>query len=431
MKEEEKICMLLFDEMSLSSQLTYTYPLDIVQGFEDDGERRTQDIADHVQVFMLRGVFKKWKLPVAFNFSKSSTNAATIVKLYKDIVKKANAVGLKVIASVCDQGSTNMRAVRMLQEETRANALRGNITSVDDTINIDGQVIVHLYDPTHMLKCLRNNLLIKPLKFTEDGVTKVAKWEHLIDAYCIDSSAVSMCSQVFSKSVAAAVNLMSRNNCQTVDKTKTMPSEGQQTANLFLFLDDLFDSVNGGMTIYKPGKTLRGPVTPTSRHNYIWSRAIAIFENMEYIPIKPGDKSRPAVLQSWIETLKGFKVIRHRLFQKGYKNFPARAFNQDALENFFGQIRQHDMRNINPSCNTFTQYYKTLLVNNFVSYKSRNFNCEDDECSNLLTDVRTFISQKQENGREKIPELTEYPAIPRRFLLRSDIELFAIAYISG
>lgn len=50
-----------------------------------------------------------------------------------------------------------------------------------------GQEIVPLYDPPHLLKCMRNNLITKNLNFTDkDGKNRVAKWDHIVQLYELD-----------------------------------------------------------------------------------------------------------------------------------------------------------------------------------------------------------------------------------------------------
>jgi len=50
-----------------------------------------------------------------------------------------------------------------------------------------GQEIVSLYDPPHLLKCMRNNLITNNLKFTDkDGKNRVAKWEYIVQLYELD-----------------------------------------------------------------------------------------------------------------------------------------------------------------------------------------------------------------------------------------------------
>ena len=61
--DKDKCVALIFDEMSLKSSLVYNHGLDKIEGFEDFGELVTsQFVADHVLVFMVRGLLSKWDL---------------------------------------------------------------------------------------------------------------------------------------------------------------------------------------------------------------------------------------------------------------------------------------------------------------------------------------------------------------------------------
>jgi len=56
--EKDKLCVLMWDEMSLEANLHFDQLNDKIIGFEDWGHRRTSLIADHVLVFMARGILK-------------------------------------------------------------------------------------------------------------------------------------------------------------------------------------------------------------------------------------------------------------------------------------------------------------------------------------------------------------------------------------
>lgn len=68
LKEIDRTCVLLFDEMALEPGLTYDKTNDIIFGFEnyDDFDSTTVHFSDHVLVFMLHGIKKKWKQPIAY-----------------------------------------------------------------------------------------------------------------------------------------------------------------------------------------------------------------------------------------------------------------------------------------------------------------------------------------------------------------------------
>ena len=83
------------------------------------------------------------------------------------------------------------------------------------------------------------------------------------------------------------------------------------------------------------------------------------------------------------------------LREKGLTFLILRNFNQDPLENLFGQIRQHGFANNNPTCHQFIAAFKTLIINNLSSPILRKNNCEDDQCE-TLGDSNIFL-QKYSN----------------------------------
>lgn len=56
---KHRLCTLIFDEIAIQPHLDYLPHEDRCVGFEDDGWARTQNLVDHVCVFMLRGIYKR------------------------------------------------------------------------------------------------------------------------------------------------------------------------------------------------------------------------------------------------------------------------------------------------------------------------------------------------------------------------------------
>lgn len=121
---KDKICILMWDEISLQPQLQYDTINDKIVGFEDWGHKRTQRIADHALVFMLRGIRTGWKIPLSYNFCKSQTKSGQLIYCIKKIVKKVAQSGFTIIATVCDQGTSNVSAINELLNHTRGMCLR-------------------------------------------------------------------------------------------------------------------------------------------------------------------------------------------------------------------------------------------------------------------------------------------------------------------
>ena len=161
MKSYDRYCTLIFDEISLGLGLEYNRKLDGVEGFVDYGNsNRFSAFADHALVFMVRGIHRKWKQPVCFTFCEGTTSTAHLVRMLKNVIRQVRTTGLKIVATVCDQGATNRAAINQLLHET----LVHNPNNRYCGFLIDDVEIVPLYDCPHLLKGIRNNLLVKKLQ---------------------------------------------------------------------------------------------------------------------------------------------------------------------------------------------------------------------------------------------------------------------------
>ncbi|KAF0717585.1 Uncharacterized protein FWK35_00029343, partial [Aphis craccivora] len=154
-----------------SSGLAYNVSSDQIDGLVNTGSYKNQELADHALVFIIRGITKKFKQPVAYSFCQGATKQEELVKQLKNVQN----TGLCVIATICNQGKANEGAIRILNSETRLYCIRNNIEYRGDFYEIDLEngnriKIVHLFDVPHLLKCVRNNLLTKDLVYGLDGV---------------------------------------------------------------------------------------------------------------------------------------------------------------------------------------------------------------------------------------------------------------------
>ncbi|KAF7283970.1 hypothetical protein GWI33_022791 [Rhynchophorus ferrugineus] len=132
--------------------------------------------------------------------------------------------GLNVVATVCDQGSANVAAIRSLLDDTTQSFVRKKEENRHFGFLVNNKEIVPLLN---LLKGIRNNMLTKDLHFTLNNIKRVAKWEHIEKLYIADRMApfqmcpmlndshvirgrlnkmkVKCCTQVFSKAVATAI----------------------------------------------------------------------------------------------------------------------------------------------------------------------------------------------------------------------------------
>lgn len=104
--------------MALKTHVDYDILDDIIIGFEDWGKKRTNKFADHVLVFMLRGLKSGWKMPISFGFCENQTKTPQLIHCIKEIVKAVTKSGFKIVATVCDQESSNVAAINLLRQDT-------------------------------------------------------------------------------------------------------------------------------------------------------------------------------------------------------------------------------------------------------------------------------------------------------------------------
>jgi hypothetical protein len=105
--------------------LFFNQKFDCIEGFEDLGSQaRTCNTANHAPVFMVHGLRRKWKQPVAYYFSRESTKAEMIVQLLSVVLVAYQNAGLQVVATVCDMGANNVKALKLLGATKRKSSFR-------------------------------------------------------------------------------------------------------------------------------------------------------------------------------------------------------------------------------------------------------------------------------------------------------------------
>lgn len=405
MKEKEKYCVLMIDEMAIRQGVYLNKHNGNIEGMEDFGHLgRTNREATHALVFMLKGLNQRWKQPYCYYLTRD-LKAEKLVPLILHVIKSVQDVGLIPIATVCDQASTNTAAFEQLASRVKDRP--------GPYFQVNGQSIVYFYDAPHLLKNMRNNLMDKDLKMPgENGEIYTAKWKHLQDLYQLDKDKgqiyrvlpkltdlhlnpegkqkmkVKYASQLFSQRVCAILN-WSRGNM--------LPEEVIGTQKFVELMDQLFDSFNGGGSNSSAEKPLRHRLTATSKHNEFWNAIFSILHRMVFIVTNSKQSSKPPCLLGWIHNI---RAIRH-LFTKitsetEWSHITMRHLNQDPLENFFGIIRQHSVNNTNPTAQQFVSAFKASIINNMTSsFAVRGSNCEADN-GELLCDLKRLLQNNLE-----------------------------------
>lgn len=209
-----------------------------------------------------------------------------------------------------------------------------------------------------------------------------------------------------------------------------MPASGLETSELLFFMDKVFDSVNGAAVTSRHGKPLRCAVSTTTSHSDFWTEAIKVFESMEFFNEKR-NKFIPPTVKNWLHTLKALKYLWHSLRNKGFRFLCVRHLNQDPLENYFGQIRSHGVRNVNPTCQSFMHSYKSLLISNFSQWHSPSANCEDDNTEMLNNFQEMFKAPQLSLEVTPLQELEDFVVNIPTTLNYTVPKTGTMAYIAG
>ncbi|XP_071055098.1 uncharacterized protein [Onthophagus taurus] len=213
---------------------------------------------------------------------------------------------------------------------------------------------------------------------------------------------VKLAAQVLSHRVGAIMGWIARN---APDK---MPPEAEGTSKFILFADKLFDSVNGSTVSAPNQKQLRAFVSETSPHAEFWMEAKVILKNIFF---KKADNRFfvPPTVRNWLVTIEGFEALWKKVKACGMQHLVPRNFNQDPLENFFGNVRMHGVQNTNQTPASFRHSFKTLVINNYSSAQSPGVNCELDNCDPVLDSLQRLLSSDNIERRVDIEDTGEYP----------------------
>lgn len=194
------------------------------------------------------------------------------------------------------------------------------------------RVILHCYDVPHLLKVTRNNLQVKNLRHcvqkrwdisdsSTRGQLQVASWEDVVNLYEIDRCGihrflpkitdehvnpvklkmkVCVATQVFSRTYGTVMQ-----HC--VEK-KQLPAEASGTAQILVFFNDLFDSLNGSGAAQPD--SLKGSINEHSVHFVFWEYALEMLSKMNFFDKETGERNtRSTVLYRMMSTIRGYQEI--------------------------------------------------------------------------------------------------------------------------
>lgn len=434
---KQKVCALLFDEIALQPCLVYNESTDQVDGFEDLGKSdlgRSDKVADHALVFMIQGIYEKFKQPIAYYFVKGTISSQNLASIIQEIIRAIHDTGYKILTTVCDQGSTNMGAIKLLQEHC---GIPGAETK--NFFMVENEKVFILFDVPHLFKSLRNNFLNHGTIII-NGMT--GKWEHFEAVKEINirrllrinkvgpthvnpkyraKMRVKYAAQMLSNTTSLVLRLVASekqdnevgNNCPTnltliihfisVYKSNKVimfsfffsfffedANEYIQTALVVQELNRLFDYTNGPSGNHDVKKGERENCSAQTDHLEMWNHFRKTLSTIKFIKSDGTEARNVKCVRGYLMTLSSLQDIWHEVSKLGFEYLNLRNLNQDALENLFGIVRQHSPTNKHPTCSGFVAALKTSIVTGLTAPHSRASNCEKDN-QKLLTNFHDLI----------------------------------------
>ena len=208
------VCSLLMDEMSLKSHLSYSLSDDSIVGLEDYGNGKSSCLlATSALVVMVRGLLYNWRQPVAYFLVTESCGPTQLHTILDDALLHLESLGLNVVSVVSDQGSNFLKLVASL-----------GVSPYHPYFEMRGTQCFTIFDPPHLLKSIRNNLM----KYDFEFEGKIACWQDIkliydkdqklpirvspkitdknINPNGISTMQVKLAAHVFSHSVAAGLS---------------------------------------------------------------------------------------------------------------------------------------------------------------------------------------------------------------------------------
>lgn len=386
LQPQDKICVLCFDEISLKTNLFYNYGTDTVIGLEDNGKGCTDKPASSATVLMVRGMRSAWKQPIAYTFSSTSYDANQMKDFLENIIQSLNNIGLEVMCLISDMGSNCLELSKIL-----------GVTLENPKINLAGRDIFYLFDPPHMIKALRNNLLHFNFKWDN----QVASWSDIVTFYEKDSKLNNRLAPKLTKShinptnfermrVKLATQVISNSvvcGLETYVNLGALPESASGTIHLLSTFDKLFDIFNSSNL--KSTKLFNKPFRGDDHQIKFLNDTLQFLNKINVHNTSKNKNVSVKFIKCWQISINSLLQLWQTLKSRGFKFLFTRRLNQDCLENYFGFIRQQHGNCVNPTPIQFTRAFKKSFVMNFIH--TDDMNCIEDFDS-VITELSDLSS---------------------------------------
>lgn len=369
---KEKACSVCIDEISIKEFLEYSKDFDFIEGFEDLGKHgRSCNTANSCLVFMARGIYDSWKIPVAYFVTHSSIKHGILKSLIVDVVQELFNVSLCPKIIICDQGTNNQSAFKSL-----------NVSEEKPYFYVDEHKVFAIFDTPHLLKSVRNNLIGNTFRKGD----KIIAFSDILSAYNIDvknkksrallkitdahvkpnsfqKMSVKLAAQIFSHSMASAIR-----TCISTSELKS--NTASDTADFIDFMDKLFDCLNSRNLFSK--NPYNCALTDFGVVKSFLLNAANYFNDIFKVSYK-GKETRPPCFNGFTQTINGVLCFfDEELKNNGITFLITNRLNQDVLENLFSIFRQKGGYNKNPTVRIIRTSFRSTCVFSLIASKGSN-----------------------------------------------------------
>lgn len=176
----DRYVTLIFDEMDIKEHFYYDKKADKILGYKDFGsniESRPM-LASKALVFMVCGLGKrKWKQPVSYYFSNGGCSSVIMRRALEETLSACqNIAHLNVVTTICDMGTTNVKALTDL-----------GVTTEKPFFIYNGHQVNVIFDPPQLLKrtaaLFREHNVSLNIKIGDEESRMIASFDDIRVAY--------------------------------------------------------------------------------------------------------------------------------------------------------------------------------------------------------------------------------------------------------
>lgn len=370
LSEKPVILALVIDEMAIRKKIEWDGKK--FHGFVNYGielEDDANSAAKEAFVLLVVCINGQWKLPVGY-FLSDGLNGDQKSTLILQCIELILKTGAQVVSLTFDGAPSNVAMTNVL-------GCNNNITNLKPYFSFKGNNIYTFYDPSHMLKLIRNTFGEKKVLIDcKGGFIKwcfVEKLEKLQDSeglhlanklrkahihFFKQKMKVRLAVQLMSESVADAISYCAE-NLKLIEFR-----DCQATVDFIKLINNCFDILNSRSLIPPSFKKSLCEKNIEKISNYIE-------ECINYIAsLKFGDgeliinSKRKTGFVGFIISLKSALALYNELIynKKLLIYLPLYKVSQDHLELFFSSVRSKGGWNNNPTARQFSAAYKRLII---------------------------------------------------------------------